>query len=248
MAISTLSIGPVRFAGGVYAAAAALMITGLAIPDQRVSLLSYAVAAGLILWGTTINRQHLWQPWWKGPLNPFKVKAWSGDWKYEEGAEIGGIRWHKAFAHVRVNLTNISQYVLEDMTVRLAPDQPIIESRAGCKFAECRIGSEFQPPDVTVRARLKDGRVVDIAPSQQEQMSFGHPHLLLCERFPAGARIEINLATVVPNEPGSEHAFKPERTQPEYIDLAMKWHVGGEYSNAVGRFTLGKVEGTGPDD
>lgn len=250
MAISALRLGSVRLAAGVYAAAAALLITGLAITDPRlnwVSLLSYSVAAGLMLWGTTINRLHLWQPWWNGPLNPFKVKAWSGDWQYEEGAEIGGIRWHKAFAQIRVNLTNISPHILENVAARLAPDQPIIQSRVRCKFAECRIDSEFEPVDITMRVRLKDGREVDIAPSQQDIISFGHPHRMLCERLPPGATIEINLATVAPCEPGSEHVFAPERTDPEHIDIEILWHIAGEGSTAAGRFTLGKAEGTARD-
>lgn len=241
MAISKLRLGPVELASGVYATAAGLIIAGLAINDprlERVSLLAYAIAGGLMLWGTTINRRHLWQSWWRGPPNPFKVKAWSGAWDYDEGSDVGGIRWHKAFAQVRVNLTNVSQHVLEDLAVRLAPEQPIVDSRAHCQFAECRIGSEFEPVDITLRARLKDGRVVDIPPSQQQRISFGHPHQLFCERLPAGATIEINLATVVPNEPGSEHPFKPERSDPEYVDLAMKWRVDDGWTTATGRFAL----------
>jgi hypothetical protein len=246
--MNTLRLGPVQFAPGVYAAAAALVITGLAITDaglRWVSIFSYAVAGGLIIWGTTVNRRHLWQPWWRGPPNPFKIKAWSGDWRFEQGAEVGGIRWDNGYARIRVNLTNISSAVLEDVTARLAPDQPIIESRVRCKFAECKIASEFEPVDVTLRMRLKDGREVDISPGPHEQMSFGHPHRLFCERLPAGATIEINLATVVPLEPGSPETFKRQRTDPEYVDLALKWHIAGEYSTAVGRFALGTAEGAG---
>lgn len=147
MSIRTFRLGPVEFASGIYAAAAPFIVAGLAISDPNVrwvSALSYIAAAGLVLWGTTVNRRRLWEPWWRGPPNPFKLKTWSVDWKYQEGSDVAGIRWQKGFAHVRVNLTNISGFVLEDVTVRLRPDQPIIQSRATCKFAECRLESEFE--------------------------------------------------------------------------------------------------------
>ena len=244
MAFTPLRIGPLGFAPGVYGSALAFVVGGLTMTDpslQWVSQLSFAVAAGLLLWGTTINRRHLWQAWWRGPPNPFHVKAWYRPWDYEEGKEVGGIHWNKAFAHIRVNLTNISGATVEDLIARLKPDQAIIESRAKCEFAECRIGLDAELPDITIRAKLKSGAEIDIPPSQLRLIQFGPPHRLFCERLPPGATIQINLATVVP-DPESEHIVKPERTDPEYLDIHLAWHVMGEASFAEGRFILRSEE------
>lgn len=241
MALSRLRVGPVAFSGGPYGGAAAFLIGGLVVTDpqlQWVALASYAVALYLVVIGTTIHGLHLWQPWWRGRPKPLSVKAWAGPWRFEDGADVGGIRWHKAFAQIRVDLTNVSSGIVQDVTARLRPDQPIIQSRAKCAFAECRIGPETRIPDITMRVRLKDGREVDVKAGENDVVGFGPPHQLVCERLPAGAVIEINLATVVPNELGTPQPFKPERSDPEYIDIALRWEYMGEQSDAHVRFTL----------
>jgi len=186
MALSTLRVGPVGFGPGVYGGTLSLVLTGIGFliaGQPLIGWLATGLGVAFFLWGTTIHGQHLWQSWWAGPPFPFKVKAWSSrNWNFKDGQNVGGIRWNTAYAQIRVNLTNVSERPIEDVAARLIPDQPIIESRARCEWADCRIGLEGEPVDITVRARMKDGSEADIPSSEIQLVRFGPPHRLFCQR------------------------------------------------------------------
>lgn len=244
----SVRIGPISLAQGVFVTAAGLVLAGggAAVttvawsPANIIANASIVLGVALFLWGTRINYRHLWQPWWLGPPSPVAVSVWTRNWDYEEGKDIGGIRWNKAYAHVRVDLINVTQGAVEGLTALLMPDQPIIESRAKCDFAECRIGIAAPPPDVTVRAILKNGQEVDIPATPQ--VVFGPPHRLVCDRLPAGSTIKIHLATVVPDETDSPRLIQPVRILPEHIDILIQWQVDGESCSIDRRYPLGGEE------
>jgi hypothetical protein len=246
MAFKSVRVGALSFASGAFtggiglilAGAGAAVVTSAWSAPNMLGNISILAGALLFLWGARINRRHLWEPWWRGPLNPFFIKAWSLPFNYGVGKDVGGIIWQDGYSQIRINLTNTSEATLEDVTARLGADQPIIESRIKCKFAECRIAVDAKPVDVTVRGRLKSGEEVDIPPSQMKLLRFGLPHRLYCERLPAGATLEVNLATVVPSGGRTAYVTKTDRPRPEHIDIALKWRVGQDYSVAQGRFRL----------
>jgi hypothetical protein len=237
--------GPLSLAQGVFATASGLVLAGAGTalttpawsPVNMAANGSIILGVALFFWGIRINGRHLWEPWWRGPHNPFAVNVWTREWDYEEGTEVGGIRWNSAYSHVRVDITNVTEAAIDDVTALLMPDLPIIESRAKCDFAECRIGSAASPPDITVRAVLRSGREVDIP--AMPQVHFGPPHRLVCGRLPAGATIKINLATVVPDETDSPSIVQPIRTLPEHIDILLQWQADGDGHSIDRRYSLG---------
>lgn len=244
----SVRVGPLSLAQGVFVTASGLLLAGAGTavttpawsPANIAANASIILGVALFLWGTRINSRHLWEPWWRGPSNPFAVNVWTRNWDYEEGKEVGGICWNKAYSHVRVDLTNVTEAAIDDVTALLMPDQPIIESRARCDFAECRIGSAASLPDFTVRAVLKSGQEVDIP--AVPQVHFGPPHRLVCGRLPAGSTIKIHLATVVPDETDSPRIIQPTRTLPEHIDILLQWQADGDSYSIDRRYPLGDEE------
>ena len=231
----------VRFKPGVYAAAAAFLVGGFAVTDpalHAVAYASYVIAFGLVLWGTTIHGRHLWEPWWNGPRFPFKIDVWTPDFDYDVGSNVAGIKWEKGYARIRVTLANAVDVPIEEIAATFVPDRPIAQSRVHSDFATCRIGLIDRQYEVTLIVRKPDGSEAALPTNRDDSLHLGPPHVLFCDRLPGGVSIEVNLATVVPNAPNAHRMWNPQRTDPEHMDLELRWTFDGHRAVKRNRYTF----------
>lgn len=233
-----------RIKPGVYAAAAAFVLGGLAVTDpalQAVTIASYAVAVGLLVWGTTIHTRHVWQPWWHGPPFPLRIDAWTAQSELEPGSEVYGIPWKKGYSLVQLRLTNIMKVSIEDVSVTISPEYPIFQSRSWSEFADTRISSAVAPPTgMTIHLTAKDGSEKAFAPQSHAFMVVGAPHRLQCERMPSGATVDVHLATAVFT--GAPHIHSDKRADPTFVDLELRWTVAGLVAEGRNRINLADRE------
>lgn len=220
----------VRIKSGVWGSGAGLILAGaamLTVPlTEALGWASIGVGTGLFLWGVRLHGMHLWQTWWRGKPSPFRVTAGIHKFDYARGSVVAGIPWEQGFSHVFVKLTNESPNAVENVDVLFAPEHPIIRSSARCDFAECRIGSLHNQPQVTILLDLPGGQKVAEAHdwSQPGNYSIEPSHRLHCDRLPSRAEIDIDLATVVPEIPPSATGpWKRTRSDPTGIRVRITW-------------------------
>lgn len=244
MALGSVRVGPVGFAGGLFGTAAALVIGGLAVNDPQlhwVALLSYAVAACLILWGTTIHDFHLWQlkRWTRGPPRPV-LNAALLDFPYQGGTVINGIKWMPGYSHVSLLIANHAEDPMTDLNLLIYLDRHIIGSGCRSSFAECVIGEADKPiGQTTLVGTDADGNEIAIVVGEQNTISIAPAHRLVCHKLPVRAQIDVDIATVrpLPEPPFWGH----DRDDPSWVAVEGSFVIRDQVQQVLWRADFGKV-------
>ncbi|MFL9842193.1 hypothetical protein ABS767_14570 [Sphingomonas sp. ST-64] len=193
--------------------------------------LALIVFGGLLFaWGIQIHGMRLWQTWWRGRPCPFGVNAGVLNFDYKEGASVAGITWKRGFSHVFVDIRNESAKTVQDIDVLFIPEHPIIHSSASSEFADCRIGPLMAESQITVIYEGADGnRLAEpIDRSKPGNFLIGPFHRMRCDSLPSGARIRVNLATVVVVTPPVEgRLWARKRSDPKNIRIVINWSENG---------------------
>lgn len=206
-----------------------------------------AIAASVIvaLRLVRVNGRHLWEPWWRGAEFPLLLDIRVLPFEYEIGADVHGIKWAEGFSHIHARLTNRLNERLSDVTVLFTPERPmaIIQSRARCEFADCRIGLSVAMPQSTIVVRSPDGRRTAVPPSETYRLMWGPPHRLVCDSLPAGVTVDVDFATVrglEDKKPEDGLPWHSQRCDPRYIDVLVKCVWNGMPAALIERLPLTK--------
>jgi hypothetical protein len=234
----------VRIKPGVYAAAVALILGGLAVPDPTLAFISYVVAAGLLLWGTTIHGWRTWEvrSWLHGPMLPH-INASLMDFPYVKDTVISGIKWEPGYSHVHLSIANRTADPIGDINFVIFLDKPIIKSACRSPFAQCAIGvATRMMGQVTVLGTDKDGNEIAIAGDEDNRIELGPPHRLVCASLPSGTEIEIDLATVLPLPPEvGLTMWDHTKRDPTWIGVDGRITIRGEQYPLMWRQFVGKA-------
>lgn len=230
----------VGFKTGPWGSGAALLVGGGAMLTTPATVafgwFSIGIGTGLLLWGLRINGMYIWRPWWRGVPSPFLIHAGVNKFDYARGTKVRGIPWQQGFAHVYLTITNGSPRSLENVDALLAPDHPIIHSRAVSAFATCRIASLYGQGAATVVYKTPDGQTFGMThePDDPGNYTISPAHRLHCDNLPGGAVIEVDLATVAmeENPTMSLSPWRTQRTDPTSIRVRLGWSEG-EFSYGV---------------
>jgi hypothetical protein len=161
---------------------------------------------------------------------PLETAIRTYDSDYPPDTEIGGIKWQPVFYDLRLELTNLSDEIYSDLTVRIRTDLVIPEAAAIANFSHCEAG-----PITPVTADVQfesGGRKGEIPHGAKGVKTLLSPvYKIHCDRLFALDNLELVVPLIKYDLKRSSEQTAP-RTKPSWVTAIIDYYGVGRFRTA----------------